>query len=268
MGGKKTSTGRLEVATSLKPDASTHIPNGISRRTHIPARGELAPDEESPVDKVYRPSFYQRPRPQEEGDESKTLRFDVKVTGLPAPTIEWRFNGHPVRSGPRHTLVVRENNVHSLLFSRLSLADQGTYEVVATNKAGSNTAEIYLTVKPKEQIIHPQFVQRLQPTQVVVGDSVRLEVRVTAQPMAKITWKKGNLQINHNSQTQLYTDESGYSCLQIAKSELKEKPRGNKVKIAHRYAQLAKTSGVDMTASLITDSKLAELEQLPESEDL
>jgi len=357
--GKKTSTGRLVVATSLKPDASTHIPNGISRRTHrstpspsmtspvtsptsppphsaplpsmgsafddngvksphypngqrkysypavnasprpfIPARGELAPDEESPVDKVYRPSFYQRPRPQEEGDESKTLRFDVKVTGLPAPTIEWRFNGHPVRSGPRHTLVVRENNVHSLLFSRLSLADQGTYEVVATNKAGSNTAEIYLTVKPKEQIIHPQFVQRLQPTQVVVGDSVRLEVRVTAQPMAKITWKKGNLQINHNSQTQLYTDESGYSCLQIAKSELKdsawytvsagnkagiascnckldvfapvvkEKPRGNKVKIAHRYAQLAKTSGVDMTASLITDSKLAELEQLPESEDL
>jgi len=296
--GKKTSTGRLVVATSLKPDASTHIPNGISRRTHIPARGELAPDEESPVDKVYRPSFYQRPPPQMEGDESKTLRFDVKVTGLPAPTIEWLFNGHPIRSGPRHTLVVRENNVHSLLFSRLSLADQGTYEIVATNKAGSNTAEINLTVKPKEQIIHPQFVQRLQPTQVVVGDSVRLEVRITALPMAKITWKKGNFQINHNSQTQLYTDESGYSCLQIAKCDLKdsgwytvsagnkagiascnckldvfapvvkEKPRGNKVKIAHRYAQLAKNSGVDMTASLITDSKLAELEQLPESDDL
>ena len=61
---------------------------------------------------------------------------------------------------------------------------------------------IFIHFAAKEQIIHPQFVQRLQPTQVVVGDSVRLEVRVTAQPMAKITWKKGNLQINHNSQTQ------------------------------------------------------------------
>lgn len=296
--GKKTSTGRLVVATSLKPDPAAPIPNGISRRTHVPVRGELAPDEESPVDKVYRPSFYQRPPPQMEGDESKVLRFDVKVTGLPTPVIEWRFNGNPVRSDARHKILVRENNIHSLLFERLSLADQGTYEVVAKNRAGNNTAEIYLTVKPKEQIIAPQFIQRLQPTQVLVGDSVRLEVRVTAQPMAKITWKKGNLQINHTAQTQLYTDESGYSCLQIAKAELKDAAwytvsAGNKAGIAscnckldvfapvvqqrsnrrkmqtpHRYAQLAKNSGVDMTASLITDSKLAELEALPESDDL
>jgi len=116
--------------------------------------------------------------------------------------------------------------------------------------------------------------------------------------LAKITWKKGNLQINHSKQTQLYNDESGYSCLQIQKAELADGAwytvsAGNKVGIAscnckldvfapvvqkqkerrrmqtpHRYQQLARTSGVDMTASLITDSKLAELEALPESDDL
>jgi len=297
--GKCTSTGRLVVATSLKPDPTSQpISNGISRKTIVPVRGELQPDEESPIDKIYRPSFYQKPPSEMEGDESKLLRFDVKVTGLPTPILEWRFNGHPVRSDARHKILVRENNVHSLLFERLSLADEGTYEVVAKNRAGNNKAEIHLKVKPKEQVIAPAFTQRLCPTQVIVGDSVRLEVRVTAQPMAKITWKKGNLQINHTAQTQLYTDESGYSCLQIAKAELNDAAwytvsAGNKAGIAscnckldvfapvvqkqrerrrihtaHRYAQLAKTSGVDMTASLITDSKLAELEALPESDDL
>jgi len=297
--GKCTSTGRLVVATSLKPDpASQPISNGISRKTIQPVRGELQPDEESPIDKIYRPSFYQRPPPEMEGDESKMLRFDIKVTGLPTPILEWKFNGHKVRSGPRHKLLVRENNVHSLLFERLSLADEGKYEVIAKNRAGNNTAEIYLKVKPKEQTIAPHFTQRLQPTQVIVGDSIRLEVRVTALPLAKITWKKGNLQINHSKQTQLYNDESGYSCLQIQKAELADGAwytvsAGNKVGIAscnckldvfapvvqkqkerrrmqtpHRYQQLARTSGVDMTASLITDSKLAELEALPESDDL
>ena len=45
----------------------------------MPAKGELAEDEECPVDKYYRPTFIQKPPEDIKAVEGKLVRFDVKV---------------------------------------------------------------------------------------------------------------------------------------------------------------------------------------------
>ena len=45
----------------------------------MPEKGQLADDEECPVDKYYRPTFIQRPPEDTKAVEGKLVRFDVKV---------------------------------------------------------------------------------------------------------------------------------------------------------------------------------------------
>ena len=73
----------------------------------------------------------------------KTL---FQVTGLPVPEIEWLINGRPVRQDVLHKILVRENNVHSLLLERVSPMDEGQYTIKASNKAGTAVAHIQLHV--------------------------------------------------------------------------------------------------------------------------
>lgn len=75
--------------------------------------------------------------------------FQFKVTGLPTPVLQWLINGRAVIQDHEHKLLVRENNVHSLLIQPVSAMDEGQYSVVATNKAGEATVHVQLRVKRK-----------------------------------------------------------------------------------------------------------------------
>jgi len=70
----------------------------------------------------------------------------AQVTGLPIPNIEWLINGRPVIQDSLHKILVRENNVHSLLLERASPMDEGQYTIVATNKAGKAVHHVQLHV--------------------------------------------------------------------------------------------------------------------------
>lgn len=68
---------------------------------------------------------------------------------MPTPEIEWKINGKPVVQDAFHKIVVRENNVHSLLMERVSPMDEGQYTIKASNKAGSTVTHIQLRVSRK-----------------------------------------------------------------------------------------------------------------------
>ncbi|XP_078487196.1 palladin isoform X1 [Ciona intestinalis] len=275
---------------------SPPIPVNAAPQEVLPEKGQLAADEESPIEKYYRPNFIQKPAPENNVEEGKLVRFDVKVTGLPLPEIEWFINGRPVRQDSLHKILVRENNVHSLLLERASPMDEGQYTVVATNKAGSATVNVQLHVAAREFMTPPAFVQRLAANCVAEGEPVRLEARVVATPRPIITWKKGSDQIMHDHRTQLYQDESGYVCLQISQTSLRDAAwytcsatnkagisscnckldvysptcdapsSKHRIRTPHRYANLAKVAGVDMREALTPDAQSHHI--LPESDDL
>nr|CAB3264639.1 palladin-like [Phallusia mammillata] len=280
----------LSPPRSVSPSAS---PDSVFK---MPDKGELAADEESPVEKYYRPTFIQKPHADTKVDEGKLVRFDVKVTGLPTPDIEWLINGLPVRQDSLHKVLVRENNVHSLLLERASPMDEGQYTIVARNKAGSASAHVQLHVTPREYMTAPAFVQRLSAQTVADGDPVRLEARVVGTPKPVISWKKGSDQVLTDGRHQLYQDESGYVCLQITRTAMKDaawytcsatnkagisscnckldvySPTSDipsnrrRIRTPHRYANLAKVAGVDMREALTPDAQANHC--LPESEEL
>ena len=88
----------------------------------------------------------------------KSFAILRKVSGLPAPEIEWKINGKPVIQDSLHKIVVRENNVHSLLLERVSPMDEGQYTITASNKAGSTTTHIQLKVSRKTSSIYCFYV--------------------------------------------------------------------------------------------------------------
>jgi len=294
--GRVSSTARIAVSSHriMNPDM---VADGIVRAPKTPEKGTLADDEESAVEKYYRPVFVQKPPENVQAEEGKLVRLDVKVTGLPLPEISFSINGMPVRSDATHRILVRENNVHSLLFEKISMMDEGVYAITAKNRAGVNTARVNLRVKAREYATPPTFVQRPVATCAAEGDAVRLEARVLATPRPTITWKKGSDQIVHSHRTQLYQDDTGYVCLQISQAEISDtawytcsavnaagiascnckldiycpRPEVNttkmrRIRTPNRYANLAKIAGVDMKESLAVDARFDQL--LPESEDL
>ncbi|XP_076824178.1 palladin-like isoform X6 [Clavelina lepadiformis] len=263
-----------------------------------PVKGELAVDEESPVERYYRPTFIQKPSAETRSEEGKLVRFDVKVTGLPIPNLEWLINGRPVRQDALHKILVRENNVHSLLLERVSPMDEGQYTITAKNKAGTATTHVQLHVTPREQLTAPVFIQRLSAQCVAEGDSVRLEARVIGSPRPIICWKQGSDQVMHDNRTQLYQDDSGYVCLQITQAKLSdaawytcsasskagisscnckldvysptagEQPTNRRrIRTPHRYANLAKVAGIDMREAISPDAQ-GQSQYLPESDEL
>jgi len=293
--GRVSSTARIAVSSHkiMNPDM---VADGIVRAPKTPEKGTLAEDEESAVEKYYRPVFVQKPPETVQAEEGKLVRLNVKVTGLPLPEISFSINGMPVRSDATHRILVRENNVHSLLFERVSMMDEGTYTIVAKNRAGTNMARVNLKVKAREYATPPTFVQRPVATCAAEGDAVRLEARVLATPRPVITWKKGSDQVVHSHRTQLYQDDTGYVCLQISQAAIDDtawytcsavnkagiascnckldiySPRPEvrqtqmrRIRTPNRYANLAKVAGVDMKESLAVEGRF---DHLPESEDL
>ena len=69
--------------------------------------------------------------------EGSSLTFTARVSGVPAPTYSWKFNGVPLAGQTGATLAL----------SGIGADDAGTYELTATNSGGSAVASAVLTLR-------------------------------------------------------------------------------------------------------------------------
>uniref|UniRef100_A0A3Q3JL30 Uncharacterized protein n=1 Tax=Monopterus albus TaxID=43700 RepID=A0A3Q3JL30_MONAL len=78
--------------------------------------------------------------------EGHSARFEVRVSGIPSPTLTWEKDGHPLEFGPK-VFVIQEDKDHYILHIRETLLeDSGVYKVTVTNSAGSTSCQATLTV--------------------------------------------------------------------------------------------------------------------------
>ncbi|RZF42380.1 hypothetical protein LSTR_LSTR004188 [Laodelphax striatellus] len=78
-----------------------------------------------------------------------TLKFDANITGEPAPHVEWRVGGIPLKSG-KNVQVDTPEHYTKLVIRPVSRGDSGEYIVTATNSSGKDsvTVEVIVTDKP------------------------------------------------------------------------------------------------------------------------
>jgi len=119
-------------------------------------------------------------------------------------------NGYPVRPDWNHKLVVRENNVHSLLVEKaLPKVDAGEYIVQAKNIAGVQQTLVRVTVQEKQEDKRPVFVKRMQgPLRVNLGDTFELEIQTQGFPKPMVGWKRGSDGIMPNGRILLDVDDN------------------------------------------------------------
>ena len=78
----------------------------------------------------------------------KAAKFEATVSGLPVPDIIWKKDDQPIESDDR-TTVEAKGNSKFLHFKKTQAEDIGSYSIVATNEAGTDSSSAHLRVRGK-----------------------------------------------------------------------------------------------------------------------
>ena len=98
-----------------------------------------------------------------------------------------------MRQDYNHKIVVRENNIQSLLIDRVQISDAAEYTILASNKAGTEEIHCEIVVDKLPTKSKPTFKNRLQgPIKVGYGEDIEMEIQVTGFPLPQIGWKHGS----------------------------------------------------------------------------
>lgn len=97
------------------------------------------------TEETMRPMF-KRLLANTECTEGHSVRFELKVSGVPSPTLKWEKDGYPLQFGPKVVVIKEDVDYHVLHIRETLLEDSGVYKVTATNAAGSATCQATLKV--------------------------------------------------------------------------------------------------------------------------
>lgn len=78
--------------------------------------------------------------------EGESVRFELRVSGIPTPTLKWEKDGLPLQFGPKVVVIEQDIDYHVLHIRESLLEDGGVYKVTATNSAGSASCHATLKV--------------------------------------------------------------------------------------------------------------------------
>ena len=155
--------------------------------------------------------------------ESDTVEFIVAVDGKPVPSVKWFHNENELKANSRCKMRT-DGNKHALAISDVCPKDEGKYECMAENKAGTVTCSCSLTVK--EPLFPPEFVVKPHDVTVEEGESVKLDFVVIGNPRAKVTLMKDGKKVREDMQINI--DMETGEC-QIAFPELTKEHAGTYV---------------------------------------
>ena len=134
-----------------------------------------------------------------------TTNINVNAIGVPSPVFYWSDNTSTlIQSGPSPNLTL----------ANLSLANQGTYSVMASNSAGTVSSNFTITI-----IVTPTISS--QPTNLLLnlGDPANFSVTASGVPTPSYQWFKNGTLIpgatatNYSIASVAYTDKGAYSVL-------------------------------------------------------
>jgi len=87
------------------------------------------------------PTFTTVPPTNADAFISQAVQFTAQANGSPTPTITWKTNGVTITTG------------NQLNFPNVQLTDAGTYTVIASNSAGTNSTTVTMTVGQKPRLL-------------------------------------------------------------------------------------------------------------------
>ncbi|XP_065308715.1 protein sidekick isoform X2 [Dermacentor albipictus] len=127
-------------------------------------------------------------------------QLSCSVVGAPLPNTSWAYSDVvPVHSEGR--MQILESG--TLVIASVVLADSGKYTCMRANSAGSASAEAYLTVLVRTQIVKPPV-----DTRVILGSTAELQCRISHDLSVpyQVTWFFEEKPLASSSRTHLAPD--------------------------------------------------------------
>uniref|UniRef100_A0A2A4JBM0 Hemolin n=1 Tax=Heliothis virescens TaxID=7102 RepID=A0A2A4JBM0_HELVI len=123
--------------------------------------------------------------------EGESVVLSTQVVGNPQPTVTWYKNNKPVKSlttksdGDTHTVTIIKPKKGK---------DDGVYTLKAVNSEGTaeTSAVINIEEPTEENAEPPLFINRFQEITVKENGTIKLEAKVTGNPVPSITWYRNN----------------------------------------------------------------------------
>jgi hypothetical protein len=178
--------------------------------------------------------------------EGQEVKFHVRVSGLPAPEVEWVKESIKIKDEGRYKLT-EEEGVYTLVIEKCKLEDSGKYECVAFNSTGEVTSRAHLNVE--EEIERPEFIGPAgEPIVKSEGDTVEISVDIKGKPMPEVEWyhydknlrktSRIDFKVKENRFTlviiDLTKDDSGmYRC--VAKNKAGQASRSFDLEVQRKY---------------------------------
>lgn len=194
--GFTSSTTELIVETPLSDHGSDAT--GLSRKS-LSRESSLADILEG-----IPPTFSRKPKAQYV-DEDTNVILECRLVAVPEPDIIWTFNGEEINvEETKNTRVVTESDMHMYCsvvhITKVKKSQEGTYEVIATNREGESRLPIVLKVRTDDKE-PPQVLEPLRNTVVREGESVVLTTQIVGNPRPKVTWYKDGKPITKNTKS-------------------------------------------------------------------
>lgn len=82
--------------------------------------------------------------------QGSQVRLDVRVTGIPSPTVKFYREGAEIQSSADFQ-ILQDGDLYSLLIAEAFPEDSGTYSVTASNSSGRATSTAELLVQGETQ---------------------------------------------------------------------------------------------------------------------
>ncbi|EPB67517.1 immunoglobulin I-set domain protein [Ancylostoma ceylanicum] len=94
----------------------------------------------------------------------------------------------------------------------------GKYMCTARNASGVATSSAQLVIRPKT--VAPDFIQRLISEEMVEGDQLKWTVRVTGDPLPRVTWLRDGIEIPDCEEVRIIDEGDGVHSLVIVRVEI------------------------------------------------
>lgn len=182
------------------------------------ASGSVMVSDDSPPKELIPPHFLQLLNP-------KTVLLDdvvileTSVESFPESSFQWFFNATPITD----TKCIHSQNNKSIFYiDRFTSENDGIYTCRAENVAGSVTTSATVKLVESEdkleeikEYLSPRFIQKLKPTQLMDGESMKLTCRVIGNPTPKISWFHNKRMLTPNKGIIIVQDSNGFCQLNM-----------------------------------------------------
>ncbi|KAG8195169.1 hypothetical protein JTE90_023344 [Oedothorax gibbosus] len=146
--------------------------------------------------------------------ENKPGKLEAKISGEPKPGITCLKDDKPIRFNGHNKMEVADDGTVALLIDNVTPEDAGTYTLVASNEEGEAKLETMVTTIPPGK--KPEFIKDLEKVDLLEGQALRLEAKVTGKPTS-IKWQKEGEDISDGDRIRLSESPDGTIALTIDK---------------------------------------------------